>query len=45
MSDEYHQPIATNTTIKLFNAPIQRTQEIMHPSLGNMVILVNYQLV
>jgi len=42
--DEYHQPIAPNALIKLFNAPIQRTQAIMHPSLGNMVVLVNYQL-
>jgi hypothetical protein len=44
MKDEYHQPTAPNATIRFFNAPIQRTQAIMYPSLGNMVVLVNYQL-
>ncbi len=43
-ADEYHEPIVPNATIRLFNAIIHRTPTIMHPSLGNMVALVNYQL-
>jgi hypothetical protein len=39
----YH-PISPSATIRLFNAPIQGTQMVMHPSLGNMVVLINYQL-
>jgi hypothetical protein len=40
-----HHPISPSATIRLFNAPIQGTQAIMHPSLGNMVVLIKYQLV
>jgi len=39
-----HQPIAPSATNRLFNAPIQGIQLVMHLSLGNMVVLVNYQL-
>jgi hypothetical protein len=39
-----HHHVSPSATIILFNAPIPGIQVVMHPSLGNMVVLINYQL-
>ncbi len=39
-----HQPTTPSATIRLFNAPVQGTQVVMLPSLGNMIVSINYQL-